>query len=126
MGSIYLIRHGQASFGADDYDVLSATGVRQAAVLGEHLAALGIGFDRCLSGDLRRQQHTAQAALEQMSAAGFDSPALEIDSAFNEFDADAIIRALLPDLLPQEPEALNILRNAAPVSYTHLTLPTKA
>ena len=113
MGSIYLIRHGQASFGADDYDVLSATGVRQAAVLGEHLAALGIGFDRCLSGDLRRQQHTAQAALEQMSAAGFDSPALEIDSAFNEFDADAIIRALLPDLLPQEPEALNILRNAA-------------
>ena len=53
MGSIYLIRHGQASFGADDYDVLSATGVRQAAVLGEHLAALGIGFDRCLSGDLR-------------------------------------------------------------------------
>lgn len=58
MGSIYLIRHGQASFGADDYDVLSPTGIRQAEILGRHLAELGISFDRCLAGDLRRQQHT--------------------------------------------------------------------
>ena len=35
MGSIYLIRHGQASFGADDYDVLSPTGIRQAEILGD-------------------------------------------------------------------------------------------
>ncbi|MDI3271697.1 histidine phosphatase family protein [Pseudomonas sp. MDT1-16] len=113
MGSIYLIRHGQASFGADDYDVLSPTGIRQAEVLGQHLAELGISFDRCLSGDLRRQQHTANSALEQFAAAGLPVPALEIDSAFNEFDADAVIRALLPALLPDEPEALHILRNAA-------------
>lgn len=112
MGSIYLIRHGQASFGADDYDVLSPTGVRQAQVLGSHLAELGLSFDRCLAGDLRRQQHTANSALEQFSAVGMPVPPLEIDSAFNEFDADAIIRALLPGLLPDEPEALNILRNA--------------
>lgn len=113
VGSIYLIRHGQASFGADDYDVLSPIGVRQATVLGDHLAALGVNFDRCLSGDLQRQQHTAQATLEQLAVAGLATPALEIDPAFNEFNADAIIRALLPDLLPQEPEALHTLRNAA-------------
>ncbi|KAA0983864.1 histidine phosphatase family protein [Pseudomonas sp. ANT_J28] len=113
MGSIYLIRHGQASFGADDYDVLSPTGIRQAEVLGQHLADLGISFDRCLSGDLRRQQHTANSALEQLAAAGLPVPVLEIDSAFNEFDADAVIRALLPAMLPDEPEALHILRNAA-------------
>ena len=53
MGSIYLIRHGQASFGADDYDVLSPVGVEQAQVLGRHLADLGIAFDRCIAGDLR-------------------------------------------------------------------------
>ena len=70
MGSIYLIRHGQASFGADDYDVLSPTGIRQAEILGQHLAELGISFDRCLSGDLRRQQHTANSALEQFAAVG--------------------------------------------------------
>ncbi|MBP5086597.1 histidine phosphatase family protein [Pseudomonas chlororaphis] len=113
MGSIYLIRHGQASFGADDYDVLSTTGVRQAEVLGQHLVELGVNFDRCLAGDLRRQQHTANSTLQQFSAAGLPMPILETDSAFNEFDADAVIRALLPDMLSEEPGALDILRNAA-------------
>lgn len=113
MGSIYLIRHGQASFGADDYDVLSPIGVRQAEVLGQHLLDLGISFDRCISGDLRRQQHTARATLEQYAKAGLTPPTIEQDVAFNEFDADNVIRHLLPELLPQEPEALHILRNGA-------------
>src|SRR5690606_36194887 len=56
VGSIYLIRHGQASFGADDYDVLSEIGIRQAEILGRLFSQLGLGFDRCLSGELRRQQ----------------------------------------------------------------------
>ncbi|AZE94196.1 Phosphoglycerate mutase family protein [Pseudomonas orientalis] len=111
MGSIYLIRHGQASFGADDYDVLSPVGVEQAQVLGRHLADLGLTFDRCLSGDLRRQQHTATAAFDQYSALGLPVPPLEIDSAFNEFDGEAIIRGLLPDLLGAEPNAMHVLRN---------------
>lgn len=113
MGSIYLIRHGQASFGADDYDVLSPIGVRQAEVLGQHLLDLGVSFDRCVSGDLRRQQHTARAALEQYANAGLTPPTIEQDAAFNEFDADNVIRHLLPELLPQEPQALHILRNGA-------------
>ena len=113
MGSIYLIRHGQASFGADDYDVLSDTGVRQAQILGEHLASLGLRFDRCVAGDLRRQRHTAEAVMGRLNEAGIDTPTLEIDSAFNEFEADAVIRAHLPDLLEIEPQALHILRNAA-------------
>ena len=113
MGSIYLIRHGQASFGADDYDVLSPVGVEQAQVLGRHLADLGLKFDRCLSGDLRRQQHTATAAFDQYRTLGLPVPPLEIDSAFNEFDGEAIIRGLLPDLLGAEPDAVHILRNGA-------------
>ncbi|MBS7691264.1 histidine phosphatase family protein [Pseudomonas lalucatii] len=113
MGSIYLIRHGQASFGAEDYDVLSPIGIRQAEVLGAHLAHLGIRLDRSLSGTLRRQQHTASAALGQLQAAGQSTPPLEVDAAFNEFDADAVIRALLPELLPEEPDALQIMRNGA-------------
>lgn len=113
MGSIYLIRHGQASFGADDYDVLSPVGVEQAEVLGRHLAELGLTFDRCLSGDLRRQQHTATATFDQYRALGLPVPPLEIDSAFNEFDGEAIIRGLLPDLLGAEPDAVHVLRNGA-------------
>ena len=113
MGSIYLIRHGQASFGADDYDVLSPTGFRQAEVLGAHLAQLGLQFDRCIAGSLFRQRHTAQTAMAQLDAAGLIAPALETDQAFNEFDAEAVIRALLPAMLPDEPEALDVMRNAA-------------
>jgi broad specificity phosphatase PhoE len=113
VGSIYLIRHGQASFGADDYDVLSPVGIRQAQVLGAHLAQLGTRIDRSISGDLRRQQHTASEALKQLQGANLVALSLEIDAAFNEFDAGAVIRALLPDLLPEEPEALHVLRNAA-------------
>lgn len=111
MGNLYLIRHGQASFGADDYDVLSAVGERQSQALGEHLAQLGLRLDRCVAGSLRRQQDTAHLALHAMSGHGCPVPAVETDPAFNEFDADGVIRTLLPGLLPDEPEALHILRN---------------
>lgn len=113
MGSIYLIRHGQASFGADNYDVLSPTGIRQSQVLGEHLSRLGQGFDRCVAGGLRRQQHTAETTLAQLVSAGLPVPELEIDAGFDEFDAEAVIRGLLPAMLPDEPDALQVMRNAA-------------
>ena len=113
VGSIYLIRHGQASFGADDYDVLSPIGMRQAEVVGQHLRELEIRFDRCLSGDLRRQQDTAKLALKQFTHAGLTAPEIETDSAFNEFDAEAVIRNLLPAMLAQEPQALQVMRNGA-------------
>lgn len=113
MGSIYLIRHGQASFGADDYDVLSPLGMRQSEILGDHLAQLGLRLDRCVAGDLRRQQDTARLALTAMQSAGGTVAPLETDNAFNEFDGNALIRGLLPGLLPDEPEALHILRNGA-------------
>ncbi|MEN5300627.1 histidine phosphatase family protein [Pseudomonas sp. TWI628] len=113
MGNLYLIRHGQASFGADDYDVLSPVGVRQSQALGEHLAQLGLRLDRCVAGDLRRQQDTARHALQALNAGGCAVPAIETDPAFNEFDADGVIRALLPGLLAEEPHAREILRNGA-------------
>jgi broad specificity phosphatase PhoE len=36
MGTLYLVRHGQASFGADDYDQLSPLGQQQTVRLGEY------------------------------------------------------------------------------------------
>ena len=112
MGSIYLIRHGQASFGADDYDVLSPTGFRQSEILGAHLAQLGLTFNRCISGALFRQRHTAETVIAQLNAAGLATPELETDIAFNEFNAEGVIRALLPAMLEDEPQALDIMRDA--------------
>jgi broad specificity phosphatase PhoE len=112
VGSIYLIRHGQASFGADDYDVLSPTGFRQSEILGAHLAQLGLTFDRFISGALLRQRHTAETVIAQLNAAGLATPELETDIAFNEFNAEGVIRALLPAMLEDEPQALDIMRDA--------------
>lgn len=109
MGSIYLIRHGQASFGAEDYDVLSSLGERQSVLLGSHLARIGVQLDRAVSGSLTRQAHTGRLVLEQLA----EAPGLQTDAAFNEFDAEGVIRALLPALLPHEPQALEVMRNAA-------------
>lgn len=111
MGSIYLIRHGQASFGAGDYDVLSATGHLQAQALGGHFLRTGVSFDRCIAGSLRRQQDTAVTTLAQLGAAGQNVPEIETDPAFNELDAEAILRALLPALMEDEPQALHVMGN---------------
>jgi len=59
VSEIYLLRHGQASFGAEDYDRLSEAGETQARLLGEHLAGLGLEFDAIFSGAMRRQRDTA-------------------------------------------------------------------
>ena len=44
MAELVLIRHGQASFGADDYDKLSDMGWRQSRWLGEYFAERGVGY----------------------------------------------------------------------------------
>jgi broad specificity phosphatase PhoE len=64
MAIIYLIRHGQASFGAEDYDRLSELGRRQSQVLGEYFRGAGVVFDAVYSGDLLRQRETARLALD--------------------------------------------------------------
>ena len=63
MGTLYLVRHGQASFGADDYDRLSDLGARQSERLGQYLAGKGLTFDAALCGTLRRQVDTCGGIL---------------------------------------------------------------
>lgn len=93
MAVIYLIRHGQASFGSEDYDRLSELGRRQASLLGAHLGRNGPTFDALLSGGLRRQQDTAA---EMAAALGDRAPQLTVRTAFNEYDHVGVIRAYLP------------------------------
>ncbi len=97
MGQILLVRHGQASWGADDYDVLSPTGERQAGVVGE--AWRSVRPDRVLHGSMRRQQHTAELAT---AAAGW-APMPETDAGWNEMDHLAVLGAQ-PHGLDREPD----------------------
>lgn len=104
MGSIYLVRHGQASFGAADYDQLSALGERQCRRLGEYFAARGRRFDRVITGTLKRHDQSWAGI-----AAGLGSAApknvLRLPG-LNEYDGDALIHAIHPEPLarPTTPE----------------------
>ncbi|MEQ1439826.1 histidine phosphatase family protein [Fontimonas sp. SYSU GA230001] len=92
MGAIYLIRHGQASFGARDYDQLSATGEQQATVLGTSLRQRIARADRVLCGSMRRHRQTAEGALRAMGL----EPRWEEDAGWNEYDHVAVLAAHQP------------------------------
>ena len=88
MGAIYLIRHGQASFGAEDYDALSPRGFEQSTVVGAELLRRNISFSQVRSGTLARQRDTAATALKVL---GTDVPVVE-DPRWNEYDHVDIAR----------------------------------
>lgn len=90
MAEFYLVRHGQASFGAANYDKLSELGWRQARWLGEHWRAAGLEFDRVLCGDLVRHRETAQGICEGL---GLDDSQLAIHPQLNEFDFRGVMAA---------------------------------
>jgi broad specificity phosphatase PhoE len=102
MGTLYLVRHGQASFGADDYDRLSDLGHKQSVRLGEYFAQKGIQFDGLIAGTLRRQVETLEGILRGMNHEGAH---LSWDG-LNEYDAEAVIAAIHPHELekPDSPE----------------------
>jgi broad specificity phosphatase PhoE len=99
MATIYLIRHGQASFGAEDYDKLSEMGCRQAAVVGEYFRDRGVQFDAVYSGDLSRQRETARLAIASQPKAVHH----HIDPRFNEIQNDAQLKYLVPEVVKINP-----------------------
>jgi broad specificity phosphatase PhoE len=85
-----LVRHGQASFGSEDYDVLSSRGVRQSRKMAETLAGYGIAPTSMIHGGLRRQRETAEEMLR--GAASWELP-LDVDDRWREIEHLAIMHA---------------------------------
>lgn len=92
MGTILLIRHGQASFGAAEYDQLSETGVRQAELLGQSLASRVSSVDEVWCGTMKRHRQTAGACLAAMGV----SLEPQADAGWDEYDHEALITAFEP------------------------------
>lgn len=82
MGAIYLVRHGKASFGSDDYDVLSATGAEQARLTGAELRRRGVTITTAYCGTLARQRDSAAAALAELAP----SAVVKEDPRWNEYE----------------------------------------
>lgn len=98
MPVIYLIRHGQASFGAENYDALSDQGWTQSRVLGHHLRDQDLGVPRVVCGAMRRHRETAEAALEALNL----TPEWVTDPGFNEYDHRGLMRVHWPESADHE------------------------
>ena len=99
MSELILVRHGQATFGAETYDKLSELGIEQVRKLAAHWRELGETFDCLYCGSLLRQRETA-AELRERVRDGVAAP--EVDAALNEYDGDPLIRAYLRDFASAE------------------------
>ncbi len=101
MGSLLLIRHGQASYGQADYDRLSARGEVQARAVGTHLAKARL--DAVYAGPLRRQQQTSTFAAEAAIAAGVTLPTATTLDGLAEYPAFEMLKHLVPRLVAEDP-----------------------
>ena len=90
MSQLFLVRHGQASLGAANYDQLSLLGHQQSVRLGQHWRAQGLSFDAVISGTLQRHAQTLAGIQQGLGAdiAATPWPGL------NEYDSEALIKTV--------------------------------
>lgn len=87
MSKIYLIRHAQASFLADDYDNLSNKGKLQSEGLGRYFVESDIHFDKLFIGKLKRHQQTFDGFSQAYITQGIELPKPIYLEALNEHHA---------------------------------------
>ena len=92
MSVLYLVRHGQAAFDADDYDQLSELGFEQSRILGTALRPRIPSPDAVIMGSMRRHRETAEACLEAMGVKATPSISAKLD----EYDHDEVVFQLEP------------------------------
>lgn len=110
MRVVYLVRHGQASFGKKDYDALSDLGHEQSRVLGRELAAREIRPDLIVRGELRRHRETAEGILE-----GLDLHVpIDVDPGWDEFDFQHVVEVHKPLYRSRALMAADLVRTGHP------------
>lgn len=87
MPTLTFIRHGQASFGADNYDQLSPLGFEQTQTLGEFFKRTGQRVDGLITGSMQRH---AQSCQSFCTGAGIELPPT-LNPNFDEFDHEQVL-----------------------------------
>lgn len=99
MSALWVVRHGQASFLAENYDRLSPLGERQARLLGEFWLGRGIAFDQVYYGPAERQIRTGEIIGDLYRHAGRGWPEAVVDPDLDEFPAETVVRRFLPAMM---------------------------
>jgi broad specificity phosphatase PhoE len=110
MSVLTIVRHGQASFLAKDYDKLSEIGERQAAMLGAYWARNGVRIDAVYTGPRKRQLDTASIAGAEYSKGGFAWPEPVMIKDLDEYRVDEVMRRYVPGLAEADPHVGELCR----------------
>jgi broad specificity phosphatase PhoE len=102
-----MIRHGQASFGSENYDRLSSLGVIQAGILANHLLKTGPRFDAVYTGCMERQEKTAKALVNICREERLPMPGPIKAEAFNEYDSKSVFSHQMPMMIAVDPSLSN-------------------
>lgn len=97
MAAIYLVRHGQASFGAKNYDQLSELGAEQCRLLGAWFGQCGFAVDQIITGGLKRHQQSADAFISTLPEQQQPKAAPVIDAGFDEFNHREMLSRFNPE-----------------------------
>ncbi len=91
-----MVRHGQASFGASNYDQLSPLGLQQSTRLGAYFAAHDLRFEAALMGSLVRHRQTFEGICQGYAQARPEAPVAtaQVWPGLNEYHPEAVIRAV--------------------------------
>jgi len=110
MAAIYLIRHGQASWGQQNYDELSELGIAQSKLLGKLLRDRIGKPDRVIAGAMRRHRQTAEHALTAMEL----STDWQEDARWNEYDHEQLLERIDPVLADRSQLMSKMLQSENP------------
>ncbi|TFW31510.1 histidine phosphatase family protein [Duganella callida] len=97
MGQIYLVRHGQASFGAANYDQLSELGYEQARLLGQWYANTRQVFHKVITGGMARHRQSADACMAELPKKQLIDTEWITDADFAEFDHHEVLLRHCPE-----------------------------
>lgn len=99
MAQLTLVRHGQASFLAENYDKLSPLGERQSQRLGEYWASANVEFDQVYVGPAQRHIRTEQCVGEAYRKAQRPWPEPVPLPEADEYAGIEVIRTFLPEMV---------------------------
>ena len=108
MASLFIVRHAQASFLAENYDLLSPIGEAQSRLLGEYWAARNLCFDRVCAGPRVRHRDTVKCVRAAYERAGLGFPEVQVIPDFDEYPAEAVMKFGLPLLLEADPRVQDL------------------
>ena len=115
MGHIYLVRHGQASFGSANYDQLSPLGYEQTRLLGQWFANCRQGFGRVVTGGMQRHRQSADSCLAELPRALLLETEWQTDAGFAEFDHHQVLLRLCPEFADPVEFKLMMARQEQPL-----------